>query len=175
MHASAVPAAWGVSCVAAIIILHVHEPAVPALVCTSEDTAQKMDIGRWRALPSRGTVLQSLWAGLSGHCLGAVSGLNGFVSTHGYAGSPHARYGTRAPEKRRVAMLITVRGSRGRTDVGMECSRAYHIVVLRALLAAAGALVSVLVRYHQARCELRATRRGEYLAVSEISEPLLRE
>ena len=44
--------------------------------------------------------LQSLWAGLSGHRLGAVSGLNGFVSTHGYAGSPHARYGTRAPEKR---------------------------------------------------------------------------
>ena len=72
-------------------------------------------------------------------------------------------------------MLITVRGSRGRRYVGMECSRTYHIVVLRALLAAAGALVSVLVRYHQARCELRATRRGEYLAVSEISEPLLRE
>jgi len=29
---------------------------------------------------------------------------------------------------------------------------------LRALLAAAGALVMVLVLYHQARCELRATR-----------------
>jgi len=70
-------------------------------------------------------------------------------------------------------MLITVRGSRGRRYVGMECSRTYHIVVLRALLAAAGALVSVLVCYHQARCELRATRRGEYLAVCEISEPLL--
>ena len=51
----------------------------------------------------------------------------------------------------------------------------YHIVVLRALLAAAGALVSVLARDHQAGCEHRATRRGEYLAVSEISEPLLRE
>ena len=57
------------------------------------------------------------------------------------------------------------------------CSREYyhHIVVLRAFLAAAGALVSVLVRSPCAICEHRATRRCEYLLERDLSERLLRE